>query len=771
VVPRATVFVPCAALVLLTYTVETIASQMYPEPVDHVADFVINIGYFVALTIAAYGAERRERAQFADVVRTQEVSRAVAEGGVRVRAILASALPAPLVAAAGVVEHRSDCATIGIAAIADYDAWCTHHQPIDVVYMLHLLILSHDTAVERFDAVDRVMAYGDTYVVASGLLAPHAEHRAEVLECAGVQRQLARAMMGDFVDYSLRNAVVTGPAVGTTVGAELLRYVVLGPAVDRARAMLLECAPWDIVTTDMGTDGISSGNNEGSDTDPTPTGSVVEHPSAVVARSASSDSTDLAFSKLWLTFQVADVQAAHLAGRSTGFLSAIVTAVVTSAYVLVVALEQASPTERKQHEQQPAGLALLAVAFVLSWAHAAASHRFSGARKLPIWLDAGGVAVTFLCLTIGLILLNCVWASPKTGYIIVAMVRRVHGVQWLLQSALFFATAGIPVMVWFFALAPYPALASPQLLTRAFTPPFVVMYHYFVCRSECEQFSIAEVAGRCLAAAQRLDDHMTSLLGGLAPQHAAPHIAPSVVAFAAPQYVSHWQSLTVLQLALHFAADAVVAAVAEAWAHITHATATTTGGLMSVVQATGDSFLVAGTFTPRASDAQNVAAARSAMRVLRTIAELLDGTCAFTAVATAGTAYDCLVGAGCLAFRLAGPAVRENNAILRAAPRPANAAVNVAFASESFRRQERNFVLPTAAGDAHGLSTTLLPQAGTGAATRSSTTPLIGSLMPDRSRDVAELAQPGEWRARFAEPVRWRIHGVGSALVSLAHFQ
>jgi hypothetical protein len=766
--PRLALLLPGLALVLLAYTVETAVSGLHPERVDYAADFVVNLAYLVAVTIAAYGAERRERAQFADVVRTQQASRAVAEGGVLVRAILASALPAPLVAAAGVVEHRSGRATIGIAEIADYDAWCTGHLFIDVVHMLHLLLVSHDALVDRSDAVDRVMAYGDTYVVASGLLAPHAEHRAAVLDYAGAQRGHAARMQADgSVDYALRIAVVTGPAAGTTVGAELLRYVVLGPAVDRARELLRECGPQAILTDDMGVadDGSAIGKPP---TIRQQTASQVDHASEYdVAASGSdvdpigSDGSELAFSKLWLTFEVAEMQARHVARRSTGDLNAIVTAVVTSAYVLVVALEQASPTERKQHEQQPAGLALLAVAFVLSWAHTAALHRFNGldsTRNLPILADAAGVAVTFLCLSIGLILLNCVWAEPTTGYLITAMVRRIDGVQWMKQSAIFFATAAIPALVWFFALAPYPALASPQLPTIIVTLPVAVLYRYVVCRSGCQQFAIAEVAGRCLEAAKRLDDHMTSLLGGLTPLHAAPHIELTVAPLARPRYVSHWQSLTVLQVALQFAADTAVAAVAAAWGHVTNATAVaTTSHLLSAVEATGDAFLIAGAFGD-ASDEQNVAAARSARRLLRAFAGLLDETCAFTAVATAGSAYDCLLGAGCLAFRLAGPAVRENNAILRAAPRPANAAVNVAFASESFRRQERNFVPLTVARDG-ALSTTLLPGSEQSSA--------AASPLP---RDAPGAFPAAEWRARFAEPGRWRVHGLGSALVSVIHF-
>jgi hypothetical protein len=126
------------------------------------------------------------------------------------------------------------------------------------------------------------------------------------------------------------------------------------------------------------------------------------------------------------------------------------------------------------------------------------------------------------------------------------------------------------------------------------------------------------------------------------------------------------------------------------------------------------------------------------------------GRCGFTAVATAGCAVSTLLGASLLSFRLFGGAVRESNALLAAAPRPLDDKHRcVAFAADSFCRQERNFEREGSHDvvDA-SMSQTVLPL------TRH-------EPVPSNEVDVVSVIED----TAFGKAALWRVRGVGSAAV------
>ena len=76
---------------------------------------------------------------------------------------------------------------------------------------------------------------------------------------------------------------------------------------------------------------------------------------------------------------------------------------------------------------------------------------------------------------------------------------------------------------------------------------------------------------------------------------------------------------------------------------------------------------------------------------------------------------------------------------------------HVAFASESFRKQERNYAAPAApAVDMAGMSTAV-DLTGDGAA---------------ESGHTVDTGDSDEQRVRFSTAALWRVRGVGAALVS-----
>ena len=109
-----------------------------------------------------------------------------------------------------------------------------------------------------------------------------------------------------------------------------------------------------------------------------------------------------------------------------------------------------------------------------------------------------------------------------------------------------------------------------------------------------------------------------------------------------------------------------------------------------------------------------------------------------------------LLGEPAMTFRLFGAAVRESNAILAAAPVPLRESANACFATDSFRRLERNYRVPRAASG------------GTENAEMSSAVPVAKATPP------ASVEQDdGGSRAAFGEPSMWRVRGIGVASISV----
>jgi hypothetical protein len=189
--------------------------------------------------------------------------------------------------------------------------------------------------------------------------------------------------------------------------------------------------------------------------------------------------------------------------------------------------------------------------------------------------------------------------------------------------------------------------------------------------------------------------------------------------------------------------------VAAVWRRVAATIAELLPDTLETVQATGDTFLLAGPFVgamaQRERDAVQCTTARCVLGLLRTLSELLRDLCQFTAVATSGSGHGALLGARHLHYRLFGAAVRESNALLAAAPRVDGRCV--AFATESFRRQHGNFAVPKAvtAADTDGRMSVALPVAS-------------------RRDDVrAHFRDPDD---TFHSVLLWRVRGVGVASVA-----
>jgi hypothetical protein len=689
IAPRLTFLVPINAAITAAYLLSVALSSLYFAPIDYVADAVVGIGYMIALVVAAWAKERRERVSFLTIVKLQQANAVIEQQHEASRVVLAAALPAPLLndgaLSAHGVSHHSMHATVAITDIYSFSAWSTWHLEIDVIFILHAVMAAYDKVVQDHQGVERAMTYGDSYVVCSGLLEPHREHADAVMQCAMELRTASYnlSQLIDHAQFNSRTSIFTGELRGTSIGTTSRRYAVTGPAFDAASDRIGLCER----------DGIIAGSYsppQRSDELGVGDGTSAQLASLASLKAGSGD--EQAFSAVWL--KVTDDGASLSEEPRNLIADAVVPAVVITAFLAAVLAEHASPDPQRQHSNQPLGLGLLCAGFATAWVNVGALVVSQG--KLPVAAATALKVVPPALTGYGLVLLQCYFAQPRIGFVVALgyLCRFDIAVSWLLQLLLVTISTVIPAMLFTIAHDGSDVVLLGQ--TFVGVPIGLVVHRYFTVRADCEHVVANAAAENNVARSDEQASTLRNLLSGLLPAHAMAMVGNTAAIAAAdgegPTHVQLWNGISLLQVKLHSGGHDVQAM----WDSVHEAVGS--GGLLELVQASGDTLLVGGPFFLGATEAEQVSAARHVLMFLRELAMLLRSTaCTFTAVATSGTVYGSLIGAANLTFRLLGCAVRENDAIRAAAPRPIGAARNVAFASDSFRRQERNFVLQKSA--------------------------------------------------------------------------
>jgi hypothetical protein len=692
VAPRMTYIVPLTIVPTIVYVLNVNLSHAFLDPVDYVSDAVVLSGYLVALNVAAWAKECRERTVFVTVVKLWRANAAIDEQRDAMRVALAAVLPASLLhdgaLSEGDVSHHSMHATVAVVDIFRFSLWTTWHLEVDVLYIVNAVLSAYDAVVKRHDGVDRAMTCGDTYTVCSGLLEARRDHADAIMTCA-VDMRVAARRLSDALEHSkfnTRTCIVSGELRGRIVGTTSRRYAVTGPAFDQASDMIGQCERDGVVAViaaapDVGHGGVGNASPQSSAvpvaSDGKPNGTGIGTETEVEL-----------FSPLWLTFDNT-VVGSPVDSPLLMVAEGVVPAIVITALLVAVVAEHASTDPRRHHSAQPAGLALLCAGFLTAWVNVAAL--VAAKAKLPV-AAATALKVAPVALTgYGLVLLLCYYAQARVPFVVtLGMLCRFDlAVPWLLQLLCVCVAAVVPSLAYSLRRTD-----APVNLAIAFVgvPAMCVLHRYFTVRADCEHAVAAVAAARSGVRAGELSRALDTMLGGLVPPHAMGGVALAPGGHRAnePANIEACRALTVVQVKLHCSGpelphvwDCVGAALNSAGG---------AGGLLELAQAGGDTLLVAGPFAADADDAAEVAAARQALAFVRDLAARLRATTStFTAVATTGSAYGALFGAAKLTFGVFGAAVRENVAIMTAAPRPIGEPRNMAFASDSFRRQERNF--------------------------------------------------------------------------------
>jgi class 3 adenylate cyclase len=745
IAPRLTLIVPMNVLTTVVYVLNVNLSYAYFDPIDYVSDGVVMVGYMVALNVAAWVKERRERAFFLDIVVLQRSNAALDQQRESMRVVLAAALPAALLDDDALsergVSHHSMHATVAVTDIYGFSAWSTWHLEVDVVFILHEVMKAYDKVIEDHRGVERAMSYGDSYVLCCGLLEPHREHAYAVMQSAIEMRIAARAVskMVESSQFNTRTSIFTGELRGTSIGTASRRYAVTGPAFDAAVERIGTCKRDGVV---------AAAYRAVPERDSAPA-KVVALPDAAARVIAPPEEQPAAeepqmFSPVWLTFHET-VSDGPVDPPRLLIADGVVPAVVITALLLAVLAEHASTDPRRHHSSQPVGLGLLGAAFIAAWANVAALA--ASEARLPLAAAAALKVAPVGLAGCGLALLLCYYAQPRVAFVLTVgyLCRFDITVPWLLQLFFVMVTAVVPAMLYSVRRHDTP---GNLLITFGFLPFVCVIHRYFTVRAACEHIVAKATAARSVTRARDQSDVLDNLLGGLVPPHVLPAVCFNLdgAVTQGPTQVQPWTGLSLLQAKLH--CDGRV--LQEVWDGIAKAIGSAAGGLLELVQASGDTFLVGGPFSVTLTAAVHVAAARQVLVFLRELALQLKPTaCTFTAIATSGTAYGALLGAANMTYRIFGAAVRENDAILAAAPRVIGAPRNVAFASDSFRRQERNFTVPNPLNVQNAAMSAALG---------------LSQAMSGTEHDAA--CKSNQDRA-FGTEQMWRAAGLGTASVSI----
>jgi hypothetical protein len=692
----------------------------------------------VCIGLVTYGLEQAERRRFGAHV---ALSSAAAEADALIaasRAVVRAALPLALLDDNGALlaaSHRATAASVAVVDIFDYSQWSCGLLVDEVVRSLHGLLVLCDVVADEV-GLACAMTYGDSCVVCGGLIVASPTHEADVMTFA-----VATVQGASTVDATLpiRAAACTGPLVGSVAGAESLRYVVAGAALEAARAALLGTASGTVTRAEL---------PDFSHATSTPAMAHYDAPElpAVVAATLGAHDTALSAYSLRFTDEVTDeLRATFVAEqeRDVGRFTAVLPAVVFGLALLVLALEQAADDERRHHAELLPVIGV-AIGFVLS--------------MVVLLLRAAGVVLPYHALyatTAGAIFIGnfslaftgCVLASPHRGVVYVLGVSGLlPQLRWQMQVLLQMSWTLPAFLLWRLRDA-YEDDTADVLATWFVLPLFAMLYVFN--RAQCRQFATALAAQLQLEATAAHAAVRQALLAGVLPPHAVGAARAPTLGLAAPTtyMLRKWHGLTVLQLQLSADSHSVLLG---AWRSLGATINTASDGYLELAQSMGDRLMIVGPLndSPDTADVRCHKAARYGVTLLRRLAGLRHSGVSFTGIATAGSGTGALLGVSSLTYRLVGPAVRENDALLAAAPA---APFPVAFVSSSFRQQHCNFEMPHAhSGVPIEMSTAVVQKSHSAA------------WCPAPAND-AELDD----KTPFLPPVLWRARGVGVASMAL----
>jgi hypothetical protein len=696
-------------------------------------DYVVSAALLVTAAFVfmcdSYVRERAERCNFVEHATMMKASLEIERLSQDTQAVLAAAMPKELLAlgVAASSNHRSYDASVGVCDLADFASWSCGLLIEDVVVSLHDLMLLVDVSATLHNVVN-VMSYGDSCVVCAGLLAPCDDH---VHRTALFGKWLLDH--ADTLSFEPRVAIGSGALMGGLVGGYCKRYVVVGPALAAAKTALLDLAPGSMTLCDATTGSVSDGYS-------------ASHTEGIALQNSVSEEAGPppaapTFSGLWLSFSDEAAQRGLALAEARSFseskqLMSAIPVTVLGIFLFTLLVELAHDDPSRLNRQPALSFSGTAVALALTAAVALGRRLW---RALPLPLDVSAYIAAFLIGSVASELSGSALVNAMRLLILLGCPNLFPRLPWLAQLGVILATISVPAVVSSLLgdRSKLPLVIVSQIV--------IVIMKYHFKRLACQHYVAEAAAQQAVDAARDQTERYDGLLAGLLPPHAVP-LANEVKAASSPERCGNhirrqWLGLSVLQVQLSVSQLHTVLAVASAWSDVANAVIEMPSKLLETVETSGDSFLVAGPFA-NLDDAARVETAGDVLALLATLKRVIARRCAFTAVATAGSAFGAMIGFWGLTFRFYGAAIRESNAILAAAP--ATTDTPLAFATAGFRQQHANFgVAPHPSSDA-AMSVALTTESTSG------------------DTHCAVSASTME----FGRAANWRIRGVGVSRVS-----
>ena len=160
--------------------------------------------------------------------------------------LLLNVLPAPIAAQlkyhSGIIADGFDDVSVLFADIVGFTTLAVNMAPTALVELLNRVFSSFDELVDA-NGVEKIKTIGDAYMVAGGLLQPHADHLSAMATMALAMQTRVRELSTSCEGLSLRIGLHTGQVTAGVIGTRKFSYDIWGDSVNIASRLQTEGLP------------------------------------------------------------------------------------------------------------------------------------------------------------------------------------------------------------------------------------------------------------------------------------------------------------------------------------------------------------------------------------------------------------------------------------------------------------------------------------------------------------------------------------------------
>jgi adenylate cyclase len=153
------------------------------------------------------------------------------------RRLLLNVLPVPIAARLkhdnGIIADGFDDVSVLFADIVGFTSLTARLSPTALIDLLNRVFSGFDELADA-NGVEKIKTIGDSYMVAGGLIEPHADHLAAMATMALAMQERVRELGREFDGLNLRIGLHTGQVTAGVIGIRKFSYDIWGDSVNMA---------------------------------------------------------------------------------------------------------------------------------------------------------------------------------------------------------------------------------------------------------------------------------------------------------------------------------------------------------------------------------------------------------------------------------------------------------------------------------------------------------------------------------------------------------